>query len=446
MITPVPRCYPRWPLKLVALLLAVAALWLVAKRGMEWWLPALLLGGLGGGLAIAAARLPDGPALMRWSLGLAGALRLAAFALALPELVASRLPVRWDVFFGLMPPKEECPIYYRMPDGVFDGGRFLKRTGPDQWTGRPLNSALRMKHSRDTAYAEEVPFTVRYDADGFRNPPGLLDWDALVAGDSFVELGSLPDGMTMTDRLAASTGWRVRNLGVASVGPRNATAFLRHFGRAPSCRRAIMVWGEIALAKTTMEWSRLRERRSPVAPPATNSLLRAFAGSLRRQITGNDGRLLYANATFADERNAAVPVMLDPPYPPPPEKLNQAQQEALRMALHEWAQTARELGMQPWLVFLPAKIRVWQGRLSGPAHLLDWQSAAFPEYMANLCREEGIHLVDMTAALRAASQQGLMVYNPVVDGHPTELGAAIIADTLAAALRGQVQAPRSETN
>ena len=34
---------------------------------------------------------------------------------------------------------------------------------------------------------------MRHDADGSRNPPDVTDWDALLAGGSFEELGSLRD-------------------------------------------------------------------------------------------------------------------------------------------------------------------------------------------------------------------------------------------------------------
>ena len=94
------------------------------------------------------------------------------------------------------------------------------------------------------------------------------------------------------------------------------------------------------------------------------------------------------------------------------------------------------MNMQPWLVFLPAKIRVWQGRLSGPADLIGWKPNALPDHMEKLCREVGIHFVDTTAAMREASQRGVLVFNPVVDGHPTQAGAEIIAQTAAKALGG----------
>lgn len=427
----------RWPLRLVALLLALGAAFWVRKTGaqlrsLSTLLPLVCLVCASVGCGLAAARLSDGPLLARLCSALLRLLRLIALLVALPELIAQRVPVRWDVVFGLIPPESECPIYYRMPDVPLDDGRFLKRAGPDSWTGRPLNSALKMKRSGDAAYADEAPFTVRYDADGFRNPSGMTDWDALVAGDSFVELGSLPDGETITDQLAARTGWRVRNLGVASTGPLAHAAFTRHFGHAKSCRYAVLVWSETALEKMTEEWARL-SKGGPSAPTKPdNSMLRAAWGALRSRMKPGSGARLYANATFTGADDRAVPVMLDAPSLT---TFSPSQRSALRAALDDWSGTARSMGMEPWLVFLPSKNRVWRGRLSGPAELIRWESDSLPQHVKALCRASGVGFVDTTPALAKASRAGLLVFNPVVDGHPTKAGAEIIAQSMAAALR-----------
>lgn len=426
----------RWPLRLVALLLALGAAFWVRKTGTQWrslstLLPLVSLVCASVGCGLAAARLSDGPLLARLCSALRRLLRLLALLVALPELIAQRVPVQWDVVFGLVPPESECPIYYRMPDVPFDDGRFLKRAGPDSWTGRPLNSALKMKRSGDVAYADEAPFTVRYDADGFRNPAGLTDWDALVAGDSFVELGSLPDGETITDQLAARTGWRVKNLGVASTGPLAHAAFTRHFGHARSCRYAVLVWSETALEKTISEWARLNQGGSPAPSRSNNSLLKAALGALRLHLVPTSMTRLYANAAFTAADGRTVPVMLDPPVP---KALSATHRNALPDVLNGWATTARSMGMEPWLVFLPSKNRVWRGRLSGPAELIRWEPDSLPQQVEALCRASGVGFVDTTPALAKASRAGFLVFNPVVDGHPTKAGAEIIAKTMAASL------------
>lgn len=439
MDVPVTRTQDRWPLRFAALLLAAAAAWWVGRNGsflasLKVALPVAGLLIVSIGLAAAASRLPDGKILARLCSALVWSMRFIAICIALPELVASQLPMRWDVVFRLTLPKDDCPIYYRLPDATFDGGRFVKRRGPDSWTGRPLNAALQMKHSRDVAYADEKRFTVRYDRDGFRNPADLSDWDLAICGDSFVELGSLPDGETITDQISTLTELRVKNLGVASTAPQNQAAFLRHFGHAPSCSRALLVWSEIALPKTTEEWTRLRESRPPHLGKADNSFLRAAWSAMRARLSPDHGTRLYANANFTDASNSSVPVMLDPPYPPSPDALTRSDREALNTALHDWAVTCARLKMEPWFLFLPSKIRVWQGRLAGDASLLTWTPNELPQHIEQLCKQHGIRFVDATSVLRDASQRGELVFNPVVDGHPTKLGASLIAKTVADAI------------
>lgn len=436
MDAPVIRTQERWPLRLVACLFLLAAAWWTERNrdallSMRFVLPACSLLVASGIFALLAAWWRDEASLSRFSSVNLWLLRLAVLALALPELAASRAPVRWEAVFGLSLKKEDCPIYYRMPEVLFDGDRFLKRSGPDSWTGRPLNAALQMKRSRDVAYVDEATFTVRYDDEGFRNPPHLAEWDLAVVGDSFVELGSLADGSTITDQISAKTSLRVKNLGVASTAPRNQAAFLRHFGRSASCKRALMVWSEAALAKTVEEFTRLQQHRPPDLAREENSLFLATMSALRARFSRDHGRRLYANATFTSEAGADMPVMLDPPYPPAPSSLSQTERGALGAALDDWAAACREQSVEPAFVFLPSKIRVWHGRLKGDAALLAWQENDFPGYLGTLCQQRGIRFINATPALREASQHGVLVFNPVVDGHPTAKGAAIIAQTIA---------------
>src|SRR5678815_4827611 len=85
----------------------------------------------------------------------------------------------------------EIPIYYRLAT-VHAGDGILRRPGPMSWTGQVLRAYMRMHGTNDAPYANEPSITVDYDAQGFRNPTNLVDWDVAVAGDSFVELGYLP--------------------------------------------------------------------------------------------------------------------------------------------------------------------------------------------------------------------------------------------------------------
>lgn len=45
------------------------------------------------------------------------------------------------------------------------------------------------------------------------------------------------------------------------------------------------------------------------------------------------------------------------------------------------------------------------------------------------------NFVGMTAKMKEASERGVLVFNPVVDGHPTKAGASIIGEVTANALQ-----------
>lgn len=78
---------------------------------------------------------------------------------------------------------------------------------------------LELSGGLDEAYRNERPVTVAYDEQGFRNPDDLIDWDIVVVGDSFVELGYLPYEDLYTTRLGRLLGCRVKNLGCSYTGP-----------------------------------------------------------------------------------------------------------------------------------------------------------------------------------------------------------------------------------
>src|ERR1051325_9802192 len=137
----------------------------------------------------------------------------------------------------------EIPIFYRQPV-VPVGLAFWRRPGPDLWKGKELDTMYQLNGGVDGRYAAERPVSIAYDADGFRNPEKLADWEIVVVGDSMTELGFLPYKDLFTTRLGRSLGLRVKNLGVSYTGTLTHTAYLLEFGRAASTRDAVLVFYE----------------------------------------------------------------------------------------------------------------------------------------------------------------------------------------------------------
>jgi hypothetical protein len=113
--------------------------------------------------------------------------------------------------------------------------------------------------------------------------------------------------------------------------------------------------------------------------------------------------------------------------------------QQLGAALDAWARAARAAGAEPWMLFLPTKRRVLDGRLDfepeTPEPLRRWAPNPLPEEIRELARARGIRFIDATPALAGEAARGRLPYEAVWDTHLDRLGAAIVARVLEEALR-----------
>lgn len=356
---------------------------------------------------------------------------------------------------------ERTPIFFRQPLVSMGNGLF-RREGPARWEGRVLTPMLERHRVPEHFHPHEPARVIEYDRDGFRNPPGLADWEIAVAGDSFTELGHLPEDALFTTRLSVSLGLRVRNLGVSYTGPWSHVAYLQRFGRAASLRHAVLAFFEgNDLADVVREGRQRRAARVRAAqrafadqllatlgepPPVDERALLAalepqssFLLASRRAIARlpSEREPLLPNAHFA---GAEGPVPVTVTYTPASlaESPREVRQQ-LGAALDAWARTARAAGAEPWLLFLPTKRRVLDGRLDfepeTPEPLRRWAPNPLPEEIRELAAARGIRFVDATPALASEAARGRLPYEPVWDTHLNRLGAAVVARVLEEALR-----------
>jgi hypothetical protein len=242
-----------------------------------------------------------------------------------------------------------------------------------------------------------------------------------------------------TTRLAEELGRSVRNLGVSNTGPLSHLCYLKHFGVRPTLRDAVVVFYEgNDLQDLTAEYRALQYyQRTGKRPERTirkqTSLLRAARELWCSAGTGSPTPL-PTNA-WVTTRHGEVPVTLthrlDTTTRPTPESL-----EALAYFLSGFVAFASEQGARAWLVYMPAKVRVFQGRFAWhtPADEQDALplSAALPAEIASACAAAGVRFHDLTPALRAeTTEAGMLGYNGLYDTHLDEAGAAIVARELA---------------
>jgi hypothetical protein len=355
------------------------------------------------------------------------------------------------------------PIFYRQPI-VPVGEAFFRRPGQDRWEGNAIDVMYRMGGGTDGAYRDAPTVVATYDAHGFRNPDGLADWEIAVAGDSFTELGFLPYEALFTTEVARALGVRVKNLGVSYTGTLTQLAYLREYGKAASTTDAVVVFFEgndfSDLVDETRRIAAARASGRPPAPPRdaptrlqTLPKQTSFVVAVHRWIAGSRPTLPVGEHPFirnVGDFNAyfvagetETPVTIERQAAPSAAALSPLQRTLVGDAVARLARTARELGLRPWLVFMPSKHRVLDGHLrwKDPS-LARPVPAGVPELMRDLAAANGVRFVDVTPALAGASAAGRLTYNGIWDTHLNRLGAETVARVLADALaRRSTDAP-----
>lgn len=421
------------------------ALWLALRpshRSLLFWLCwAALAAGLV--LALAGVLLRDGRVLKWLRLGVINACVLGGL-LGLAE--AGFRFARFD--FDTMTssgedPREAYPICFRSPEKPF-AEVFFKRPGPQQWTGKPLTTLLRIRHGTDNAYEDEQAFTSSYDADGFRNPPELRDWDVAVAGDSFTETGYLPHESIFTSIAARLSGLRIRNLGVCNTGTLTHVRYLKQFGAAPSCKHAVLAFydgNDVLDAEEEMvalEKNRATGWRPSREMQPQSSLLKACYRVAKGLVAISPARS-YQDAWLTAGGNETPISMRPSPMPLDPETMIAHQKEVLERALEEWKTTATSMGLTPWLLYLPANNRTYHGLVrfadGASAESRAWKPGSLPDHVRAICDRLGIRFIDACGVLRTAAESGVLVYNPILDTHLNREGSRLVGELLAKSLR-----------
>ena len=426
----------RWPFWLLAGLVLLASIWVAMGEGHSL-LERRSQVVLSLGVAMAAALAWVGKRIRgdRWQQWIVRGLSMGALVIGLPELIAQRTGIAWDAKLGVTAPEHECPVFYRMPTRVLDG-LYLQREGGISWSGKPLSALMKWKRCSDDAYAGEQAFESRYDRDGFRNADDLRDWDVVVIGDSQVELASLPSEQSITGLLAKHSGLRVKNLGTASTGMLTHLAYLRHFGRAASCRDTIVFLNEHDLTELADEWIRVQANQPPPKGVQNHSLLLAAWHRLGQVMRAKEGRS-FVNAELRGPGGKAVPVSLFPPVSHGSDLMTALEREALAGAMKQFAKLAGELKMRAWLAMEPSALRIWHGRLAfhagAPAEVRDWQPNDALDVMRRAAVDAGVQVIDLESPLSAAVDRGLL-FNPIIDKHLTNIGAQVVADALGEAI------------
>jgi hypothetical protein len=329
----------------------------------------------------------------------------------------------------------DLPIYFRPPT-VHIGNGVFRRPGPATWRGQPM--VVFMKHVCGTEgpYSNEAPIRIDYDAMGFRNPPDLRDWEIVVTGDSFVELGFIAHEDLFTTVAARKLGVRIKNLGVAATGTIFQTFYFQNYGKAPSARDAVLCFFEgndLIDFDLEMRKTNVISRRIPVVLTETNnSLLDALITrwTRKKDLPSPDGFL-----RMGDQEH---PMTLRPETPPIWNELTTRQKELVLSGMKRWAEAARAHGMRPWVMCIPDSRRVFHGHIrfmDTNSPTARWEPGEFASQLATICEQHSIRFIDAFPALRRETEAGAITYNIFRDAHLNAHGSRVVGDVLASALK-----------
>lgn len=362
-----------------------------------------------------------------------------AIIFGLAEVVCRVARVDFNVILGLKEKNEGFPIYFRLPDKPV-GDVYFSRPGPASWTGKPLTVMMQNHRGTDDTYRNEEEITITYDKDGFRNPDDLKDWDIAIAGDSFTESGYLPHEDLFTTQLGRMLGKRVKNLGVSDTGNFSHSFYLRASGTAPSCRTAVMAFFEgNDLDDNVEETRRLQKFQATGERPFRNigrepSLLKTIYRFARDFKKMNLKQRSYANSVYVTAGGEIPFTIAD--APPAPEKMSVAQKNAFQAALQTWASTCKMNNIEPVLLYIPCKRRVFHGHLKQGRDYPEpeWQLNDLPSFVTREASAMGIRCIDSTPALAELAAKGVLTYNAIYDTHLNKEGHRVVAEVLADAL------------
>lgn len=280
---------------------------------------------------------------------------------------------------------------------------------------------------------------VQYDKNGFRNSQGIREADLVVIGDSYIEGYLTAEANLLTTILAKLQGKPVANLGHSGYGPQQELAVLKRFGLPLKPKTVIWAFFEgndlfdaegynvHALLGKNAFWQDLWFRSF------TRNVTTILFRPPHRCVPSDPIRELRAE--FTDAQNMTHTVYFAPTeLETPPEKTIQK----ATAPIAEAAKLCREQNIRFLVAFVPEKYRVYHD-LSNVSLLTDpvrqWRVSNLPNQLQQLLfqLEPSIEYIDLTPALKAASQNGIATYLPD-DTHWTDQGNRVAAETIHHAL------------
>ena len=337
---------------------------------------------------------------------------------------------------------ESVPTFYRIPTTPF-GEAYYRRPGSTSWTGKVVTSQMQRIGYDAKWFPQEQEITLQYDKDGFRNPVGLEDWEIVVMGDSFTELGNLKYDDLVSTRLGSLVNRPVKNLGISHTGVLNQTACLEHFGTSKSTKHVVWAFFEgNDLQDMVLESQRLSRIETGTSEHvdllANRKTQSSLTGAIRNMLFAPSRLDIYGPAVNATLRRSGDSVRFKLDYTPVGSKMLGPVGDQLSMAIENLAALCRQRDIKLWCVYMPTKRRVfhalgYQVDIDANLYLRQpWQPSDLPQWLELQCRQQQIEFVDATPSLIELNKSDEFSHNLVFDTHLSVAGARVVAELLAA--------------
>ena len=335
------------------------------------------------------------------------------------------------------------PIFYRIPTEPF-GSAFYKRPGNQVWTGKVITAQMQRIGYDSKWFPEEEIHTLKYDADGFRNPDDLTSWTIAMIGDSFTELGTLKQDLLVSSRLSKLLDTPVKNLGVSHTGLLNQTEYLREYGISSATKEVIWVFFEgNDIQDYVMETDRVSAIQigssEHIDLLKTHQAQTSLVKAIYRKIFAKSRMEIYGPAVNATLDDGKTRFKID--YAPPGRDQIFLQLQRYEAGIDKLHELCKQHELKLTCVYMPCKRRAFSGYrytvdASAPAYLKQkWEPSDLPDWMREVCNDKGIRFVNVTTDLQKLNQAELLSHNLTFDTHLTADGAETVAQALAHALR-----------
>ena len=323
--------------------------------------------------------------------------------------------------------RDEELIHVHRPHSSFRG----TVAGNLAWLGLPFRSHYEVD--------------VRFDRNGFRNDTDVTKADLVVIGDSFVEGAETAGSKTVVAEMGRCLEITAVNLGQSGYGPQQELVVLKRYGLPLSPR--VVVWfffgGNDLGDVDTYEWRRRHMDEFLAPKPLANRLFSRNALTALARLTTPTRQTASAVAqrhevAFTRADGTTQLLYLDAHEG----EWKPHQWDVASATLLEARDLSAKAGAELLVVFVPRKLRVYQGYIQAPpksyAHV--WPPNNLPEVLGEFCTRNGIPFLDSTVPLRRAVAGGESVYLPD-DVHWNEAGHRVVAMAVAERVHQHFQSP-----